>query len=49
MATNSRMMFRPKNTIRRITKSVNGSAYRISTMRIIAASGRPPTKPATAP
>jgi hypothetical protein len=43
------MMFRPKNTMSRITKMVNGSAYMMSTMRIMTASILPPKKPATAP
>ena len=49
MATNSRMMFRPKNTISRITKIVKGREYRMSTARIITASSLPPTNPDTAP
>ena len=37
------------NTMSRITKIVKGSAYMMSTMRIMTRSVLPPRKPATAP
>ena len=49
MATKSKTMFRPKKTIRRMTKIVKGRAYMMSTIRIMSASILPPKKPATAP
>jgi len=49
MAKKSKKIFRPKNTMSKITKIVNGRAYMISTMRIMNASSLPPKKPETAP
>ena len=42
MARNSSSMLRPNTTISSTMKIMNGSAYRMSTMRIITASTRPP-------
>jgi hypothetical protein len=49
IATNNRMIFRPKNTISRITKMAKGREYMMSTARIMKASSLPPKNPATAP
>jgi hypothetical protein len=49
IAKNRRKMFRPKNTMSRMTKMVKGRAYRMSTIRIMTASTLPPKKPAIAP
>ena len=42
IAPNIKRMFRPNTTIRIMTRMVNGIVYRISTIRIMMESTRPP-------